>query len=149
MISEGDPLLLIECDVTDPAAVGYFENGSFGLPPGSPGHLPWPGGLPLGAGAALVPGVAAGPPHALGTFIAAQGGVEEKSQGGMTLFYVRNLTILSNVIAAVKSQDQFRRKGPVLAGALRVVVEPPLLQFTLLTSMNGPPQNWTNFNLTD
>jgi len=147
-ISEGDPLLLIECDVNDPSAVAYFESGNYGLPVGSPGHVPCPGCLPPVVGGPLAAGVAAGPPHALGQFITAQPGVQEKSRGGLNLFYIKDLTTLSSVITAVQSQAQFRRKGPVFAGAMGVAVEPPLLQFTLLTNMSGPPQHYVNFNQT-
>jgi len=42
-ISEGDPYLLVLPDVSDSNSMGYMNGGNYGLSPGAPGYIPWPG----------------------------------------------------------------------------------------------------------
>ena len=42
-IFEGDPYLLVLPDVSDSNSMGYMNGGNYGLPPGAPGYMPWPG----------------------------------------------------------------------------------------------------------
>ena len=94
-------------------------------------------------------GVAAGPPHAFGRFLAMQPDVHDRSHGLFNVFYVANLERLHNVAPAVQREAQFRRLGPVVAGMNPGrVVEPPLLQVLTLDSFRGPPGLYIHFNQT-
>ena len=42
-ISEGNPYLLVLPDISDSNSMGYMHGGNYGLPPGAPGYIPWPG----------------------------------------------------------------------------------------------------------
>lgn len=147
-ISEGDPLLIIGVDPTDATARAYFDSGNYGLNVFDPGYLAWPGGAPI-PGGAMPAGVAAGPPHAFGRFLAMQPDVHDRSHGLFNVFYVANLERLHNVAPAVQREAQFRRLGPVVAGMNPGrVVEPPLLQVLTLDSFRGPPRLYVHFNQT-
>ena len=147
-ISDDDPLLLIAFDVADDNAVRYFQGGNFNLPVGVPGALPWPGGGPPALGAAMPHGVAAGLPNALGSFVAMQPGVCERSGGHYTLFCVSSQEKVNDLCAAVQKQQQFRRYGQIVSAALGRPAEPPLVTALTLNSIAGPPQRMVLFNST-
>mmetsp|Transcript_95518 Transcript_95518/g.116988 ORF Transcript_95518/g.116988 Transcript_95518/m.116988 type:complete len:204 (+) Transcript_95518:53-664(+) len=147
-ISDDDPLLLIAFDMADDNALRYVQGGNFNLPVGVPGALQWPGGGPPPPGAAMPHGVAAGLPNALGAFVAMQPGVNERSNGHYTLFYVQNQERVNDLCKAVQRETQFRRHGPMIAARLGLIEEPPLVTAVTLNSITGPPQRMPLFNCT-
>ena len=148
-ISEGDPLLFVVYDASDTNAVGYVNSGNYGLAAGQPGGIPWPGGAAPAVGAPLPAGVAAAPPNALASFLRGLPDIVDKSDGNMGLvFYVPNLGLLHEMPPRLQQEDQFIRKGPVVAGLMGIPVENALVSFYTLDGMRKPPHAYPHFNQT-
>mmetsp|Transcript_32404 Transcript_32404/g.50474 ORF Transcript_32404/g.50474 Transcript_32404/m.50474 type:complete len:222 (-) Transcript_32404:282-947(-) len=144
-MSERDPLLFLVPDLHNEESLHYFNNGNFGLPPGSPGSLPWPGGVPPAAHDPLPAGVVQRPPFALGRFISSQPGVQDLSHGSMLLFYVENLEFLFWLSSRIQDQRQFRRIGPQVAADFGVAAHEPLIRAYTLDRLRGPSMLYPNF----
>ena len=144
VISEGDPLLVVVPDTGNPDSVAYCNGGNYALALGAPGAVPWPGLAPV-VSAVPVPGVTA-PPHALGTFIAQQLGVADKSGGTGLVCFVDNLAHLHLIPSALKGSNQFRRLGPTMAALAGAPVQPFLVNAFTLDKINGPPLPYFGFN---
>ncbi len=145
-ISESDPLVIIAADPTDPASISYFNNGNYGLPAGTSGGLPWPGGAPPAAAGPPPAGMAMKPPAAFGRFLATADGVWEMSLGSNILFYVKDMGVLHTLPPKVISQAQFRRVGPVMAGVGGHPPQDNLVRVYTMDTMTGPAHLYPCFN---
>ena len=145
-ISESDPLVIIAADPTDPASISYFNNGNYGLPAGTSGGLPWPGGVAPTAADPLPAGMAMKPPAAFGRFLATADGVRELSLGSNIVFYVKDMGVLHTLPPKVITEAQFRRVGPVMAGIGGHPPQDNLVRVYTLDKMTGPAQLYPCFN---
>ena len=143
-ISTADPLLVLVIDPNNPLSADYANAGNYGLPAGSPGAIPWPGGAAPAPGAPLPAGVAMAPPRALSNFIANAPGVQDLSPGS-GLFHIPNLEMLHNLPGLLQSQPQFERIGPRNAARLGIPVQPPLVSFLTFDRIGGPANLYRNF----
>jgi hypothetical protein len=146
IVSESDPLLIVDVDILNPASISYFNHGNYGLPQGVPGGLAWPRGAPTAAEDLLPEGMATKPPLALGKFLAAADGVRELSLGARVVFHAQDTEALTHLSNRVRSEPQFCRIGPIFAGRLAIPQQDQLVRFFTLDKMSGPPRAYFGFN---
>lgn len=133
--SESDPLLIISVDLTNNDSIGYFNEGNYGIAATTNGHLPGPNVGQQG-------------PRAVGEFLNAYEGVEDKSGGGLTILYFEAMGTLHAVQEEFSQEAQFCRLGPLMSTRMGLPQEDSLVNFFTLDKIRAEPMRYGNFNMT-
>eukprot|EP01035_Chromulina_nebulosa_P016944 gene16944-22436_t len=148
LVSEENPLLIVCLDTNDINSIGYLNDGNYDIANDYPGHLNWPDGNRPPPGGPLPQGVFNVGPRGFGAYLNSFNGVQDLSQGMLTIFQIANVEILNSLHLQVQNHSQYIRKGPIIAGLLNIPVEPALLRFYTLEKLAGPANNIFGFNQT-
>ncbi|EGZ18936.1 hypothetical protein PHYSODRAFT_332662 [Phytophthora sojae] len=137
-------------DTNNEPSKAYLHGGNFALPPGTPGHTPWPGHCAPADGTALAhlpADVDASPPFALGRFIVERIATAVDLTNGTSLdvILLPKLGVFSYICIAVQDSLQFRRRGVLTAADFGVPVEPQLVRAFLLGNVKEHPDNQVHF----